>query len=788
MTSTLGPSNIWAKSPMVPGKAGESLEQHTWASLEVLAEIATRFSPETDAGGVEGVPREPDRFWHRMVWSVWLHDLGKASRAFQHYLRGERARWEHRHEVASLAFVPWVAPVGTDDHAWICATIASHHKEADKLFGLQGGYDPALGVANLDLDGLSDEFPDDTLSYLRDWVVERSPLWRSRLLEKGLRADAPYVRTGECFRPERFRAEMPSFVLAGLKAYRRTWSQLHLRQARDPDVREAICLRGLMMLADHGGSAHVPPRRDVDWTAAVRTMAETVDGPWRDHQREAASTYGDAVLCAPTGSGKTEAALLWANAQRAEPGGVSGRLLYLLPFQASLDAMRQRLAQGLSAEVGLRHGRAQASLYREYLERDEVCGDATTRAAAEAHRAVDLARLHHPAVVAATPYQLLPMALRTRGYEADWTALRNARVVMDEVHAYDPNRLGPMLAVLDHMRRHWGARVLTMSATLPSWLRPFLPGADIPVSADVFRSFRRHRLLMEDGTLLDAVRAEDSDIVGRVRTGERILVSVNTVRGAVETAETLATRGVPVLVLHSRFTGEDRLRKEAAIRSRLEETSRAGGFAVVATQVIEVSLNLDFDGLYTDPAPLEALIQRFGRLNRSGRLGVVPGVVFRQPVRSGVYDSALVEAGIAVLEERNGSEVREDQWREAVDQAYRALGRDETLAETLAAAQSGFEHGVLDNLRPYAASDRPWDELDLLFDTVEVLPAQKQSEYLRRFSISAIDASLLLVPIRKRQLASFSHLVGKLENAPKARNLPPVLDLPYDDRYGLRLS
>ncbi len=99
------PRRLWAKSSR-DDTAGESLATHTMTVATVLSRLAAR-SP-----GLPAVAAN-DRLWHRAFWACWLHDLGKGASGFQDVLRGGRPSWGHRHEVLSLAFLPWVADPGT---------------------------------------------------------------------------------------------------------------------------------------------------------------------------------------------------------------------------------------------------------------------------------------------------------------------------------------------------------------------------------------------------------------------------------------------------------------------------------------------------------------------------------------------------------------------------------------------------------------------------------------------------------------------------------------------------
>ena len=93
----------------------------------------------------------------------------------------------------------------------------------------------------------------------------------------------------------------------------------------------------------------------------------------------------------------------------------------------------------------------------------------------------------------------------------------------------------------------------------------------------------------------------------------------NTVGEAAESHDGLAGRGVQALLLHSRFTQEDRRRIEGQVQAAGAPKRPEGGLVVVATQVLEQSLDVDFDVLVTDLCPADLVVQRLGRLHRHAR-------------------------------------------------------------------------------------------------------------------------------------------------------------------------
>lgn len=729
-------ADAWAKSSAT-GSGGESLVEHTWQVLRRLSQLARRH---TELPRLVGEPR----LWHWAFWACWLHDLGKLSPGFQDYVCGG-TRWHHRHEVFSLLFLPWVADPAEEDFAWIAAGIASHHKDASQLIER---YDPVLPPEDLDLDRWIMALPDRRIQGVVSWLQEAPSKWIESLAFK-TKVEPP-SGIPAAVDVAVFREQGSAVIRQGLAAYKKLWRRLKDEPPNSEANRTAIVLRGLVLLSDHLGSARAPSLTRLKLPNSDQ-VATALGSNLRNYQLAASKRQGSIMFSAPTGSGKTEAALLWARKQsEAKP---APNLIYLLPYQASINAMRERLSQLLRTDIALLHSRSAQVLYRDLIEKKGY-------SAAEAHRnarsADDLARLHQPAIWVATPYQLLRAAYRLPGYEAHWTAMTGSIIIVDEVHAYEAERLGLLIGLLAELQQTWGASICAMSATMPSWLRRFIRDRlglrPLPVEATLFTQFQRHRIQLMDGGLTSSHVLEH--IVGRCRNGESILVAANTVQKAQVAWQELHSRlgSENVLLLHSRFTGRDRLAKEEQVRTRLASDKP---LVVVATQVIEVSLDLDFDGIISEPAPLEALAQRFGRVNRRGRKGVVPVKVlteFKQGQR--VYDDRLVHGSLQVLSQHDGEVIDEASLSEWLDEVY----RNGLAEEWLRRAQDHlalFQRGCIDTLRPFESDSSLVNLFDKLFDGTEVLPVSLVDEYKEAREESVLAAAALLVPIAGWQMAAF---------------------------------
>ncbi|MDO5697173.1 MAG: CRISPR-associated helicase Cas3' [Dermatophilus congolensis] len=369
---------------------------------------------------------------------------------------------------------------------------------------------------------------------------------------------------------------------------------------------------------------------------------------------------------APTGGGKTEGALLAAEIL-AERFGCGGTMI-ALPTMATSDGMFERVLDWLRAlpgedDVSVHLAHSKAGLNEAYtgLVRDSRARFAGVYDAVED---ADEIRRGAPVVdtwlrgrkrglladhVVGTIDQVLMGALQTKHLALRHLALSSKVVVIDEVHAADDYMRSYLCRALDWLGAY-GTPVVLLSATLPSEQRRELVEAYVrgrrgragrgreiavpeapsypclTVGAAEVRSVAIDQPLstvnvevatLPDDEVVAAILREavDGGCVGVIR---------NTVGEAQQTYAALREAlGDDVVLVHSRFIGPDRARLEGDIRSRLGPPSptkqRPKRLVVVGTQVLEQSLDIDFDLMFSDIAPIDLVLQRAGRLHRHER-------------------------------------------------------------------------------------------------------------------------------------------------------------------------
>ena len=720
--SYMDTAHIMAKSQE---KGGQTLTEHTWQVLERLAD-QYQLHPYLES-----------RIWRWLYWGCFLHDFGKAAAGFQQMLSGKKdIEWvsvRHRHEILSLGFVDWLFQKGNPDRPWILAIIAFHHKDFDRIIETYGGSKPFKQLDPWIANGLlflANQIDQNTNDLLYQWISDYGIDWASQL-------DIPIGEPPLVTDMPKFSAEN----LAGsiYKALR----EIHKwRESLDEKGRQLANLcRGLIVSSDHAASANMGSFEALIISDAIaRRPLEMKNFALREHQSAAAKLdAGSAVLIAPTGSGKTEAALLWAARQHLERP--ASRLFYTLPYQASMNAMARRLSEKFynidfnddnNNTITIQHSRALLQSYRDHMDSEEKVGakEALNRAQVRQNKT----RLNLYPVKIFSPYQMLKVPYRLKGYEPLLIDYTDALFIFDEIHAYEPKRLALIIGLMKWLRQNFGARFFVMTATLPPPVRNALFDAlfEDAAATTVLRATdqsyaesRRHVVVRREGDLLNHI----DNIAQQYHNGEAVLVCCNTVARAQDAYRQLKAHITDhdIMMLHGRFTGRDRGVKERWLLQRVGtglSSNQRRPTVFVATQVVEVSLDVDFDTLYTDPAPLEAMLQRFGRVNR-GRGAIAslrPVHVFDQPSGaddSKPYDYRYVQRALELLREGPVDEAGIDTM---LAQVYTGALAEEWIRDYDNSLLT-FKRDVLEEMTPFeSASYDIKDAFYRLFDGRQVLP------------------------------------------------------------------
>ncbi|NJE09877.1 CRISPR-associated helicase Cas3' [Thermococcus sp. MAR1] len=701
------------------------LECHINDAINVLKSMKTSF---------KWLEELFPRVWELSFYSVLLHDLGKCASGFQRDPR----KWGYRHEVLSTPFTAFLDLPG-DERNLIALSILTHHRTLDELEEILPG-----GEHRGEFEEKVEELFQNR-DYIEEIFFERVPYWELYF----------FGRRKDLFNPPNDWAELvEGYDFDPLLSWyernaRKYWSEL-------------VFLRGILNASDHLASAgELGVRLLSDIKAAVESRVPPER--WRLLQRQAGETEGNLILRAPTGYGKTEASLLWANRNASlTKKGVASRIFYVLPYKASINAMHSRLL-ALFREpelVGVLHSSSSFYLYSSELEYKRLSS---------------LYRKIYTPLKVTTPFQLMKPFFGVGFPEMGLTELTGSLLIFDEIHAYEPNVLGIILAMLELLMRK-KAKTLVMSATMPEFLEELLREVLKPhllsTPSEEADRFTRHRVNVIDGSM-DSIE----ELLAEVNAHGPVLIACNTISRAMEVYSHLRDRYNSML-LHSRFTYGDREEKEKKLLANLRDYD-----VVVATQVVEVSLDISFSTIITEPAPLDALIQRFGRVNRRG-FGNPRDVYILTTGGEGdrrIYPMEVVRESLKLLEELNGKPLLESRVPELVTRAYEPIA-DKLTDEVLTYREQALE--LFNSLKPLKGSESE-EQFYEMFQGLEAVPGVYQDRVLELINRGrSIEVHRHLVPVPLWLFRSESDAFHRLSDRGSGKYVL-VAELEYSPELGL---
>lgn len=442
---------------------------------------------------------------------------------------------------------------------------------------------------------------------------------------------------------------------------------LHLSQLKEADllsvkltIPQQMLLSGLVILADWISSSAetvtLPDRwilrDDYDYEDAFFRRFHFNANPLQLAVIEKATRISKAGICvieAPMGCGKTEAALFLAESFASESKRTG--VYFALPSRATADGILSRYINWIHAVADdephalvLAHRKASQNKQYNALRHLNIQNtDGDTKTAVFVHEWLAGRKLQMLAGFAiGTIDQLLMGALRHKFLALRHLGFANKVVIIDEVHAYDAYMDSYLYRMLTWLGMYH-VPVVVLSATLPVSIRKklveaYMSSIEEEQSAGAWEESQSYPLLtytdgnavkqyavsmVEQTPKIIEIECFDGDIGAQLEdllgNGGCACVIVNTVKRAQAIAQQLAERfgAETVFLLHSRFIAVDRAERERKLLEKVGKNGdRPGKWIVVGTQVVEQSLDIDFDVLLTDCCPMDLLLQRIGRLHR----------------------------------------------------------------------------------------------------------------------------------------------------------------------------
>ena len=284
-----------------------------------------------------------------------------------------------------------------------------------------------------------------------------------------------------------------------------------------------------------------------------------------------------------------------------------------------------------------------------------------------------------------TPHQLSSIIFGTSGFESVILDIKGCDIILDEIHTYSDYSQAMVLEIVKALLK-FGCRIHIGTATMPTalynQLLEILGGKEnvyeVKLSDETLDTFDRHQIFK-----LDKEDSVSPILVNAFKGKEKVLAIYNTVNKAQAAFKEFREEfpDIPMMLIHSRFKQSDRVKLEKLLKEEFNGDRKEYGNGkcpclVISTQVVEVSLDISFDRMITLCAPLDSLIQRFGRINRkrvtSNNQIYRPIHVIAPEGNVLPYKMELLKRSFDQLPD-NGDILQERSLQEKIDKVYRSV-------------------------------------------------------------------------------------------------------------------
>ena len=539
----------------------------------------------------------------------------------------------------------------------------------------------------------------------------------------------------------------------------------------DEIYKEYCIMKGLLHRLDHSSSAWIQVEDETNdkISESVEKFMKQQKFKANDLQQFAkANQNKNIIVIGSTGMGKTEGALLWSNSEKT---------FFTLPLRISINAIYDRIKETIGYEhVGLLHSTA-----IDYLDEKNEENE---------FEKIKQARNLYEKITTCTIDQIFPFVFKYRGYEKIYATLSYSKIVIDEIQAYSPEIVAVILKGLQ-MINNLNGKFMIMTATLPRIYKEKLEEMGIKFEYNEFiKDTIRHKIQLKESEI-----NQDKEEIKENSKSKKILIIVNTINKAIEMYKKLKEEGIEnVNLLHSRFIQEDRGEKERSIKEFSKDRNEPGIW--ITTQIVEASLDIDFDMLYTEMSTLDSLFQRLGRCYRSREYTEnTPNVKIYIKNTSGVgyiYDKEIYEKSIELLKPYNCQILKEATKINLVDKLY----SKEMLQETEFYKKFKTSFKILDNIIDYDTSKKDAQHILRDIDNIEVVPKiiydknidlfaeyEKEKEIKKKYELKR-KTDKLFISINSKNRWKLSNFITE---CPYIKG-KYIIDTKYDKEIGLLLE
>lgn len=721
----------------------ESIVQHTEELLERLVEYKAIFQSQLF------LLTEED--WQLLRLAILYHDIGKADGVFQNKIRsmlslpGIKVESPHDipHNILSVLAIPYKLLELNGERAKLLAQLVAYHHERGDL--------PEKELVKENYEKNIIPIISEIETSFADHQLHLEPRIKTSALNK--------IKLNSRFTPQN--------------------GEIYWKY---------VLLKGILHRLDHAASAHVPIELATEMNVQVY-VNRFMKGKFNKNKLQQFTEQHQSnhlIITAQTGMGKTESALLWIGNKKG---------FFTLPLRVSINAMYERIKNpnsiGFSKftkkygeeAVGLLHANSLDFLYGHEEGNDKLLEKIHGQSKELANK-----------LIITTIDQILKFPFYYLGFEKELATMASAKIVIDELQAYDPKIAAVLIRAMSLIDQIGGSFMI-MTATLPPFyvnaLRRELKDREHLLIEKEFINddVKRHHVQTIPESILDEEITEEIMDTGKSKS---VLIICNQVDRAQEVFQNLIETGAEnCWLLHSRFIKQDRANLEKQIMQFSEQ--QCSGIWVT-TQLVEASLDIDFDMLYTEMSTLDSQFQRYGRCNRKNKkpINEVNVKVLTEEV-SGVgtvYHQEIYDESLRLLSEHESGLLLESSKQKMIRHLY-----DEGRLSG-SSFKASFDEALLEiKNRPHYQKDMKKGKAQELLRNIQqeqVIPLMFSEE--TNFQQAILQWKQAIKPSEKRkyrrEIEKYSLSVNKYKTEHIVTNLKIIkglhyIDCHYDEKLGL---
>lgn len=385
-----------------------------------------------------------------------------------------------------------------------------------------------------------------------------------------------------------------------------------------------LVMSGILKRCDHTGSGGVDIENEIDLKNFYANISERIKGIIYENIKPQYELFwqndtlpdndNNSFLVAPTGSGKTEYSILWATKNPR-------KLIYTLPLRVALnDLYKKRFIENYSLqdndnkqEISLLHSSS-------FLEFSGETGESV-------ERKITSSKQFSAPMILTTPDQVFLSSLNYFGSDKLYSIYPLSTIVIDEIQAYNPEMSAIIFQTLDNIQA-LGGRILVMTATHPPYFETFLENfqkINIEDKKENVKNYqrKRHKIKFLKSSLVTENNSISEDLTENIKKlkekGKNILLITNTVKKAVELYKEFSDDiSFKTELLHSRLIEMEKERRIENLKNHIRnKEENSSPVLLISTQMVEASVDVDFDVLLTEISPIDSQVQRWGRVHRN---------------------------------------------------------------------------------------------------------------------------------------------------------------------------